>query len=364
MSQHLNVMIMAGGSGTRFWPRSRRNRPKQLIEIAGDGTMVQQTVRRLRPAVSEDRILVITNRNHVAETRRQLPELPPDAVVGEPCGRDTAACVALGAALIARRVSAEAMMVVLSADHVIDPPAEFQRTLAAAAVLAESAHALITFGVKPRGPSTLFGYIHRGERLAASEDIACPAYRVEAFREKPDAETAAEYVASGEYYWNSGMFVWRVADIQHALRSFMPELQEGIERIADAFGTPAEAEVMAQVYPQLERTSIDYAVMEKAPNRAVIEVNYDWNDVGSWEAAASLHGADGDGNTLLAEHVGLDTSGCILAAEPGHLVATIGVSGLVIVQTPEATLICDRERVADVKALVARLEALKRTDIL
>ena len=357
-------MIMAGGSGTRFWPRSRRGRPKQLICIAGEGTMIQQTVRRLKPAVSGDRIFVITNQAHVEETRAQLPDLPRGQVIGEPCGRDTAACVALGAAIIGKAAGEDAVMVVLAADHVIEPAEEFQRTLAAAAALAEKEGALVTFGVRPRGPSTLFGYIHRGERMAASDDTGYPAYRVEAFREKPDAETAGAYVASGEYYWNSGMFVWRVGDIQAALREFVPDLHAGMRRIAAALGTPREGEVIAEVYPELEKTSIDYAVMEKARNRAVIEVNYEWDDVGSWEAAAGLHPADPDGNTVLADHVGIDTKDCILAAEAGHVIATVGVSDLIVVQTPDATLICDRRRAADVKHLVARLEELNRTELL
>jgi len=351
----LRPLIMAGGSGTRFWPRSRHHRPKQLIDIVGQGTMIQQTVARLRTDLPAESFLVMTNRVQADAVREQLPELQASQVVAEPRGRDTSACIGL-AACIMKQSDPDAIMVVCSADHVIRPPDEFMRCIREAARIAVNQHVLTTMGIRPSSPSELYGYIRRGDPLAGSEGGAIKAFRLREFKEKPSRKQAEAFLASGEYYWNSGNFVWHVDDILSAIRTHLPEMAAGLDRIAPALGTPEQDAVIEREFPKLPRISIDYGVMEKADNAVVVETSFEWDDVGSWDAVARHHPADADDNVILAKHVGKDTKGCILAAENGHLLATLGVRDLIVVHTPDATLVCDRDRASDVKALV---EALK-----
>jgi mannose-1-phosphate guanylyltransferase len=343
---------MAGGSGTRFWPKSREACPKQLMQVASEATMLQRTVRLLIPHVQTDRIVVVTGAAHEAESRRQLCDLPGVRVVAEPQGRDTAACVGLAAVLLLRD-DPEAVMVVTPADHRIEPAERFHAALGQAEEIAERAGALVTLGVKPRFPSTEFGYVERGEPLDGAGEF--PAYRVASFREKPDRAAAQEFVRAGRFYWNSGTFVWRARDILDALRQFMPKLHEALGRIDKALGTGQEDRVLAGEYARLDRISIDYGVMEKARNSVVLEVDYDWDDLGSWEALARLHGADPQGNTVLGTGCLTDAGNCIVVSEEDHVVGVVGVEGLVIVHSPDATLVCRRDRVGDVKELVRRL---------
>lgn len=351
----LYPVIMAGGSGTRFWPKSRLNRPKQLIQIFGAGTMIQQTIARLRPDMPLDSFLIVTNAAQAEETRRQLPQLAASQVLGEPVGRDTAAAIGLGALCTLRRDS-EAVMVVLAADQTISPPRQFLRCVKEAGRIAEERHALVTFGIKPTYPSELYGYLRRGERLDDPKAVL-PAFKLLQFKEKPKREQAEAFLRAGEYYWNSGNFAWRAADILEAIRRFLPELYAGLERIRPHLGTPQQEEVLAREYPSLPKISIDYGVMEKAPNAVVLEAELDWDDVGSWEALARHLPADDAGNVVQAPHAGVDTRDCIVVSEGGHLVATVGVQDLIVVHTPDATLVCDRRRVADVKKLVEQLQA-------
>lgn len=353
----LHAMIMAGGGGTRFWPRSRERRPKQFLCVSGDRTLLQMALDRVEAQIPPERCWVLTGADYVAETAVQLPDLPAGRVVGEPCRRDTAAAIALGAALIARD-DPEAVMVVTPADHVIEPVQEFRRAVHVAAQMAEEhADALVTFGITPTFPATGYGYIHRGALLAERQGV--PVYQVQGFREKPDAELAEQYVASGEYFWNSGIFVWRAATILDALRRLKPALHDGARRIADAWGTPQAEEVLCREFDALERTSIDYAVMEKAAEAGkrvlVVQAPYRWDDVGSWLAVERMHPQDADGNTVHAPHVGLHTRDCVIVGEEGRLIATIGVDNLLIVQDGNATLIADRREEATVKQLVETL---------
>ena len=348
----LHPVIMAGGSGTRFWPRSRLRRPKQLIQIVGRGTMIQQTFARLRPAVSAESFLIITNAAQAETMRRQLPELNPDQIVAEPVGRDTAAAIGLAAVMV-QTADPDAIMVVLSADHVVQPADTFLESVNHAARIAAEHKVLVTFGIKPAAPSTHYGYIRRGAPLGENFPGA---YRLAEFKEKPDRPTAERYLASGEYYWNSGNFVWRATDILQAFRTLMPDLYAGLQRIRPALGNPAQQQTLQREYPTLPKTSIDYGIMEKAANSVVLEARFQWDDIGAWDAIARHYPQDQHGNTSLAQHVGLDTRNCILVAENGHLIATAGVEDLIIVQTPDATLVCDRHRAADVKDLVALLK--------
>lgn len=350
----LHALIMAGGGGTRFWPRSRQQKPKQFLTLTGDRTLLQQALERVEAQVPPERTWIITSAAHREEVVRQLPHLPAEQVVGEPCGRDTAACIGLGAALIARR-DPDAVLVAMPADHVIEPAQEFRRAVHAAEQLAEDQPtALITFGIVPTYPATGYGYIHRSAALTERQGTAV--YRVQAFREKPDVELAETFVASGEFFWNSGIFVWKAATILAALDEFQPKLYAAVDRIAAAWPTPDRIAVLTREYQALDKLSIDYAVMEHAREVLVIQAPFRWDDVGSWLALERLHPQDADGNTLLAQHIGLRTRNCVIAGDAGHLIATVGVDNLLIIQDGNVTLVADRRDEGTVKQLVELLK--------
>jgi len=355
----LHAMIMAGGGGTRFWPRSRAVRPKQFLKLAGDRTLVQQACDRLEAQIPSANTWVITSAAHADETRKQLPHLQSAHVVGEPCGRDTAACIGLGAALIARE-DPEAVMIVTPADHVIEPTAEFARAVRAAAItVAANNSALVTFGIVPTYPATGYGYIHRGAEAGSRQNVAV--FRVESFREKPAFELAEQFLAAGNYYWNSGIFVWRAATILAELRKHKPALADGVERIAKAWPND---QLLGELYPTLEKTSIDFAVMEHAKEVLVLQAPYRWDDVGSWLALERLHAQDAEGNTVVAEHCGIRTTNCVIAGDAGRLIATVGVSNLLIIQDGDATLVADRREESNVKAIVEKLKQDRREKFL
>lgn len=351
----LHAMIMAGGGGTRFWPRSRTTRPKQFLTFAGDRTLLQGTFDRIAARVPAERTWVITGAAHAAEATRQLPELPARQIVGEPQGRDTAACIGLGAALISR-VDPTATMIVLSADHVIEPEREFHRAVhAAEQFTADYPNALLTFGIRPTFPSTGYGYIQRGESVGQRQGVS--ATRVQAFKEKPNADTAERFVQSGEYLWNSGIFVWPVRAVLAELERQKPALFHGVQRIAAAWDTPERDEVFAREYAAAEKVSIDYAVMEAANEVLVIDAPYQWDDVGSWLALERRNPQDATGNTVQGSHIGLDTHGCVIGSDPGHLIATIGVRDLIVIQSGDATLVAAKKDEAAVKQLVDKMKA-------
>jgi mannose-1-phosphate guanylyltransferase len=350
----LHAMIMAGGGGTRFWPRSRQPRPKQFLTVTGERSLLQMAFDRLEAAVAPENAWVITGANYVDETRRQLPQLAGDHVVGEPQGRDTAPCIGLGAALVARH-DRGAVMIVTPADHVIEPVQEFRRAAHVAAQMAEEfPQALVTFGIPPTFPSTGYGYIQRGPQVTQRQGISV--FRVQAFREKPAADRAAEMVASGNYFWNSGIFVWRAATLLNQLKEHKPALHDAALRIADAWDTPRRAEVLRREYPAMEKISIDFAVMERAKEVLVVQAPYRWDDVGSWLALERMNPQDATGNTISATHCGINTHNCVVVGEPGRLITTIGVRDLLIIQDGDATLVADRRDEATVKQLVEELK--------
>jgi mannose-1-phosphate guanylyltransferase len=351
----LHAMIMAGGGGTRFWPRSRAKRPKQFLTFSGDRTLLQGTLDRIEAQVPPERCWVITSAAHRDEALQQLPDVPAAQVVGEPMGRDTAPCIGLGAALIARQ-DPDATFIVMPADHAIEPAQEFRRAVHAAAQLAdEFPDALITFGIRPLGPAAGYGYIHRGEPVAQRQGV--DAFRVRGFREKPSREVAQKYLASGEYDWNSGIFVWKARTILAELERLKPGIHAAIRRIADAWDTPDRDAVFRDQYAKAEKISIDFAVLEKASRVLVVQAPYQWDDVGSWLALERRNPQDANGNTIQARHVGIRTSGCVVVADAGKLVATIGVSNLLIIQDGDALLVADRRDEGAVKEIVERLKA-------
>ena len=350
----LHAMVMAGGGGTRFWPRSRVARPKQFLALGSDRTLLQLAYERLEAcALPASRCWIVTGAAYVAETQRQLPTLPASHLVGEPVGRDTAPCVALGAALISRD-DPDATILVTPADHLIEPTREFARAVQVAAQLAdEYPQALLTFGIPPTYASVGYGYIQRGERLDIRQGIGI--FRVRKFEEKPPRERAEQFFGSGEYFWNAGIFVWKARTILEALRTHRPALHAAVGRIADAWDTPRRAEVLAAEYPTLDKISIDFAVMEKHPEVLTVQAPYQWDDVGSWLALERILPQDAQGNTVQANHVGLKTQHCVLVGEADKLLATIGVSDLLIIQDGDCVLVAHRSEEATVKNLVEEL---------
>ena len=352
----LHAVVMAGGSGTRFWPKSRRNRPKQLLILYGDATMLQQTVARIAPMVAPEHVLIITGADQAEEVRAQLTDVPPGNVVAEPCPRDTAPCVGLAATIVVKN-DPNGVMIVMPADHVIRPAETFLKTVRAALkVIEEDPSAFVTFGIKPTHAETGYGYIERGELLGTPEGIALN--RVAQFREKPDKATAEQFLADPRFAWNSGIFLWRARAILDALKKEMPEIAAGLERIGQALGTASEAEVIAHEFPLMEKVPIDKAVMEKAANVRVLEVLYEWNDVGDWRALTALVAPDSQGNTVQGPVLAVDTTNSIIVCDEGRLIATLGLDDVVIVQSAGATLVARKDQLDKLKALV---ESLNKT---
>ncbi len=332
------AVVMAGGGGTRFWPLSRQDRPKQLLPILGDESMLRRTVERLFPLFPADRIFVITGKAHAAAVREDLEILPQENIIDEPVGRDTAPCVGLAAALLDWRDPGSTFCA-LPADHFIGDVARFHSALRAAYDEAQTG-ALVTFGVKPRHPATGYGYLEREGK------------RVKRFCEKPDEPTAQRFVASGRHYWNSGIFVWKSRSILEEFRRRLPQHHSVIEEISRHFGTSRLPAVLAQEFPKMSRISIDYGVMEKADEVVMIEADFEWDDVGSWKAAAARRATSSEGLTEC-----VDSPDCLVVSTDDHLVATLGVEGVVVVHTPDATLVVRKDRAEDVKRLLERLKA-------
>lgn len=346
----LHAVIMAGGSGTRFWPASRSVRPKQLLELAGKQSMIQATVSRLGKLVSPDRVLIVTNQRLVGPISAQLPQLPTGAVLGEPCKRDTAPCIGLAAASVGLE-DPEAVMAVMPADHVITSDEVFQAAIQRAVGLVDQDPSrLVTFGISPTYPAESFGYIERGEKVG--ED----AYRVNQFREKPQAEVAKRYLESGSFYWNSGIFVWRAQTILDLLEQYEPSMFAHITKIRDALGTDHFQDVLQTEFTQIVGKSIDYAVMERAEEVVVIEAPFRWDDVGSWTSLERLHDQTDEGNTIMGKCVAIDSSNSVLRSEGEHLIATVGVKDLIVVHTPDATLVANRHDEESVRKIVQLLE--------
>jgi mannose-1-phosphate guanylyltransferase len=345
-----HAVIMAGGAGTRLWPLSRVARPKQVLRLFGGESLLRHAYERIAGLLEPDAIYVITGSRYLPAVAEELPELPERNLLGEPQGRDTANAVGLAAAVLRQR-DPDAVMGIFTADHIIMPIDRFRDALDLAYGVAErEANALVTLGVRPSSPHTGYGYVRRGAALAER------VYGVEEFTEKPDLARATEYVAAGNYYWNSGMFTWRAATILDQLHKYLPKSYEGLSQIAVAWDTPQRQERLERVYPTLIKISIDFAVMERAEHVLVVEMDCQWVDVGSWTAFESLVSADADGNVNAASAtLNLGSRGNILVSEDDHLIATIGVDDLVIVHSADATLICTRRDAQSIKELVARV---------
>ena len=349
----LHAVVMAGGSGTRFWPQSRRALPKQLLPLTGAETMIQNTVARVADWIPSERTWIVTQADQAAEISEQLPNLARGQILVEPSGRNTAPCIGLAAIYLLAR-DPDATMLVMPADHVVRPAAEFRETVKHAVTLFEKRpDALVLIGVPATNPSTAFGYIERGEPFGDAPGVS----QVASFREKPDRTIAQQYVDSGSFYWNSGIFVWRAQRILGALAEFEPELHRRLMTIRDALGTLQWEHVLAREFEAIKAISIDHAVLERSRDAVVIEAPFEWDDVGSWQALPRLLGTDDAGNTVDGVHCGVETRGCVIRSVGGeHLIATAGVEDLIIIHTPDATLVARKDDEDAVRKLVQELE--------
>ncbi len=346
------AVILAGGSGKRLWPRSRKAWPKQLLDITcEERTMLQETFARLESLVPAEKIFVVTGEPYLRSTREQLPAVPESNVVGELEGRGSAPAIGLAAIHLKRR-DPQAVMACLPADHNITRPDKFRQVLLVAEQVAQQGH-LVTLGIKPDHPHTGYGYVEAGERLVDFGEHAV--YRVQRFTEKPDELTARRFVAGGRHLWNSGMFIWKASVILDEIEKQLPHLHACLTEIEQALGAEEEREVLEQTWSLVEKETIDFGVMEKAENVVVIPVEMGWSDVGSWASLIELLPGDGEGNVVVGRHVGLDTRGSLIYS-PHRLVTTVGVENLIVVDTEDAILICAADRAQDVKALVEQLD--------
>lgn len=346
------AVIMAGGSGTRFWPLSRNARPKQLLDLLGQGTLIQATVARLQPLIPAERVLIVTTAQLAEATRRQLPMLRPEQVIAEPVGRDTAACVCL-AAVIVERLDPGATMVLLPADQVIQPAAAFQQALKAGIETAASGR-LVTYGIAPRFAATGYGYVKLAAAIHSID--AVPVHRVDRFVEKPDRATAEGYLAQGDYRWNAGIFTWRVDTVLKNLDAQCPWLTEALRPLGKAYGTAAFDEALAAAYGPLKRISIDYALMEHASDIACVCGAFDWDDVGSWDALYDHLPQDEHGLRQRGEVLAIDCKDSLIANETAKVVAAIGATGQTLVVTDDAVLLVAKGRSQEVKQVVDRLK--------
>ncbi|MEW6172026.1 MAG: mannose-1-phosphate guanylyltransferase [Bacillota bacterium] len=359
MAGSVFAVILAGGGGERFWPLSSKEQPKQFLKLIGDRTMLQQTVDRLAGFVKLQDILIVTGRGFGDLAREQLPQMPAENIIEEPCGRDTAAAVGLAAIHLQRR-NPQGVMAVLPADHYIADPVKFCRVLETAVDTARSGDWLVTLGITPTRPETGYGYIQRGESLRTIGSLAV--YKVMRFIEKPDEPKARRFLSSDKYFWNSGMFIWRIDVILKLFTELLPELIEGLDRIGGALGSEQESSVMETVYPSLPRISIDYGVMERAKNVLVLPADFGWDDVGTWPAWARYGGSqDGQGNVIEGNGVLVESSGCVVRASK-HVVAALGIRDLVIVEENGRLLVCPKDRAQEIKRLVAALKEAGHDD--
>ena len=358
----MHAVIMAGGRGTRFWPRSRESKPKHLLDIISPKTIIQETVDRIKPLIKPNNILIVTGKKHARELMRQLPEIPSENILIEPVGRNTAACIGLAAVYIQKKAKDD-IMVVLPSDHSIGNAVRYRKVIAAAAKAARKGNALVTIGIEPASPHTGYGYLEGGasEEPVAGETLL----RVKSFREKPNLKQAQTFLRNGNFYWNSGMFIWKTSAILNEIEKFLPDLYRGLTAIEASLGKPAEAKTVSQIYKNLASVSIDYGVMEKATDVFVIPASFGWSDVGSWDALWEISAKDAGGNALTGPSQAIfESTENTLVYSPKKLVAMVGMKDVLVVETKDALLICKRGRSQDVKKIVDALDAEGKTNLL
>src|SRR5579871_6911702 len=362
-----HAVILAGGRGTRFWPRSRMRTPKQLLNIVGEDTMLEQTIARLRPLVPPERIWTVTNREQAAGVAKQMPPLARQRVLTEPIGRNTAAAIALAAIHVRHAAKGDALMAVLPADHYIANPERYRVIVKAALEMAADPRKMVVLGIPPTRPETGFGYIERtGNALDAK---GFPVFAVRRFTEKPALALAKEYAGSGLYHWNAGMFFWRVSTFLDNLKNYLPKTYDALDALAASIGKKTYETNLRDIYPALENISVDYAILEPAtreqgpPRVFVIPAEVGWSDIGSWAAVYELLAKHSGDNILAGHGLALDASGNFLYS-PSKFVAAIGVRDLIVVETPDALLIVPRDRAQDVAKIVKSIEERKLAKLL
>lgn len=350
------ALIMAGGRGERFWPKSRKKMPKQFLSLTDDGkTMIQLTVERIRYMVDVEDIYISTNREYRDLVTEQLPEIPEENILCEPVGRNTAPCIGLGAVCIQKKYE-DAIMIVLPSDHLIKYNKMFLRTLTDASVVAEKGDNLITIGITPDYPESGYGYIKFDPDVSDGH-----AYAVERFVEKPSLEVAKEYLETEEYLWNSGMFVWKVSSILKNIQMLLPNMYQGLMKIKESIGTPEAESVLEKEFTAFTSESIDYGVMEKAKNIYIVPGTFGWDDVGSWLAVGRIKKSNENGNVVSGNIITIQSKNNIIQGDK-KLIATVGIENLIIVDTEDATLICDKDSVADVKKVLENLKICNRDE--
>lgn len=352
----MTALIMAGGRGERFWPKSRKNLPKQFLSLTGDGkTMIQLTVSRISSLVKMEDIFISTNKDYKDLVMEQLPEIPVENIICEPVGRNTAPCIGLGAVHIAKKYD-DSIMFVLASDHLIKYNSMFTNTLKDAAEIAEENTNLVTLGITPDYPETGYGYIkfNPNERTGR-------AFSVERFVEKPSLEVAKEYLAAEEYLWNSGMFVWKVSSILQKMKEFMPEVHQSLMNIQASIGTENEEIVLEKEFYNMPAISIDYGIMEKSDNIYTLPGTFGWDDVGSWLAVERIKRSNEYGNVVNGNVITIDSRNCIIEADK-KLIALIGIKDLIVVDTEDATLICSKDSSGDIKKILENLKICNRNE--
>ncbi|PIQ08082.1 MAG: mannose-1-phosphate guanylyltransferase [Ignavibacteriales bacterium CG18_big_fil_WC_8_21_14_2_50_31_20] len=352
----LVAVIMAGGVGSRFWPKSRAKEPKQLLNLFSASSMIQNTVERMKGLVRDENIFIITNKIQKVLIAKQLPQLPIENIIEEPFGKNTAAAIGLASIIIDKKIK-DAVTIVLPADHLINDTKEFQRVIKEASDFAYIEKSLVTIGINPTRPDTGYGYIQIDEIEAQTF------HKVIRFAEKPNYDTAKRFLEAGDFFWNSGMFIWRVDVILCEIAEYMPDLYEGIQTISQVIGTSDYDDVLAKVYGQLKSISIDYGIMEKSHNVRLIKGKFDWSDVGSWDAVYHLLEKDNKGNVGKGDVYFGNTNGTYVNSE-NKFTAVIGVNNLLVINTDDATLVCHRDYAQDVKLIVDYLKMNKKDELL
>ena len=351
------AVIMAGGIGSRFWPRSKKKCPKQLLKIFGDHTMIQDTVKRLNGLVENENIYIVTNKQQKAGILTQLSHLPLNNIIEEPFGRNTAACIGLASILIQKK-DPDAVILVLPADHIINNDKEFHNTLLNAANFANDSKGLVTIGIPPTKPETGYGYIQIDEK-----EVSDRVHKVLTFAEKPNYATAVRFIESGDFYWNSGMFIWRADVILEEIKNYMPDLHDGLIKIQDSIDSKKFQETLVNVYGMLKKISIDYGIMEKSKKVHLIKGNFEWSDVGSWEAVYELSPKDEDGNAKVGQ-VYTEHAQDSYIYSPDKFTAIIGVDNLIVINDKDSLLICRRDNAQDVKMIIDYLKINKMNEYL
>ena len=356
------AVIMAGGGGTRFWPLSRMSAPKQLVKITGDDVMINETIKHYDSVIARENTFIVTNAKQAELMDKVLfDEVKRDNILIEPMQRNTAPCI-IYAAMTLKKLYGDAVMAVLAADHHIGNVKEYERVLKLAIDTAEKTDRIVTLGLRPTFPSTGYGYLKFNKDNKISDEV----YDLEQFVEKPGLEVAKSYVESGDYLWNSGMFIWKASVILDYFKKLLPDMYEKMESIFDKLRTPDEKAAIEEVYPTLENVSVDYGIMEKADGVCVIPADFGWNDVGSWDSLEYVFDLDGNGNVNIGDTELIDCSDSVFfdRSSVGKTVAGIGLKNIVVVQTDDAVLVCDKGRVQDIKAMVEKLKKEGREELL